>query len=1360
MPIPWIPINLREKHESVLNGESREQSPGNYASIWSTLCFQWMSPLLNTGYNHALEADDIYALPREFSSKSHYEHFKTVRGTTLLKRLIAANPETFVAQLLFSASSIILDFGAPFFLQKLLLHIERFGGEKWELSLFYILMITFAQVIRTLSITQMFYQGRTVEINFRGQLSGAIYEKVLQKKNLTVDELNTVDEEKTKADIGKVTNLLVVDVDRIVYFISYWYFMIVLPAAIIIGYVYLCILLGFMVSTLGFLTMMLAIPLNSSASKLYSRNQDHLMNARDSRISLMNELLHGIRVVKYFAWEPRFREKLLDIRQTELARLAQTYIYRGCMVLIWASSPIIVPLVVFAFYTLGEGNQLSASLVFTVIAIFERLRTPVKVLPIVIMQFFEARVSLRRIEEFIEEVELDTPQNANEEWIGIKNGNFRWHKSHLIESEEAAMNSASFQLKNITVEFPVGELSLICGPTGSGKTSLLMALLGELEAIRGNISLPQAAEPILDPVTGLFNNRVAYVSQHPWLQQATIRDNILFGDPFDENRYRRVLWGCALIRDLEMFEQGDLTEVGEKGVILSGGQKQRIALARAIYSRARHLLFDDCLSAVDSHTARHIYTHCLTGSLMNGRTRILITHNIRLCLPAAKLLVVLRNGEIENQGTIRNLNERGVLKRILTLEEENGDNGDPVNEVQMSGISQQEDKEIELLYINGLDSKRAKKQSNNGSSTLVEESRIPVDFKLIREEHRERGRVSTKIYAFYFSAAGGVFFITILLAIFILERTSNMGESWWLKIWTSAYEKPKQLLHNHIIPNYKRDGALNTTGFFTHSVDVRYYLLIYAIICLCTILCIFLGMVTQCMGSLRASQVLHEKLLDAILGAPIRFFDQTPVGRVLNRFSKDMATIDSSLIINLSEMFANLFAIFGAIIAIVVIMPWLIVSAVFITYIYIVMGRKYLATSRELKRLDSVSRSPIYSHFNETIFGATTIRAFGVQNRFKDKCFALLDTNMKYYYYLWAANRWLSVRADSLGAVFSGLTGVFLLYKVINGELDAGAMGLALTFAQSFTGQINFSIRWYTDLEMGMNTVERVREYVDIPRECMGSGVLPPAAWPTKGEIEVRNLYISYAPELEPVLRGISFSIKAGEKIGIVGRTGSGKSTLVNSLLRFVNPLSGSILIDGLDITSIDLHHLRSRLTIIPQDPVLFSGTVRSNLDPFSEYDDMAIWTVLRRVQLISSQSVSATTESQAISSLEMFVSEGGLNFSQGQRALLCLARALLRNSKIVIMDEATASIDFEADSRIQSTLREELGDAVVICIAHRLQTVADYDKILVMDEGLVKEFDSPLKLLSDDNSMFYSLCQQTGELELLLEMARGHKSK
>ncbi|KAG0205587.1 hypothetical protein BGX28_002792 [Mortierella sp. GBA30] len=1436
-------------------------SPEAYASCLSWLFFSWFNPIFKIGSTKTLDSSDLPELVPQLRARtiwSQFQIFQNKRSESLLKRILRFNAVSFIWRFILVVISTCLDFSVPYFLKLFLRYISD-PAVPPKVAYLYVILIFVAQVSRSLIQSQVLYMGRRIEVSLMALLNAEIYAKTLTRRDLSGlaeikkkvggnDKVMDESKDSAPASSGKVVNLMSTDTVRVSGAVNFWYMGVSSPIGIVLGTYLLYDLIGWS-SLAGMSILILTIPINKAVRKRYARGQREVSKARDNRVTLMGELIAGIRMIKYFAWEVPFSEKVLKAREIELKKLIKVYKDTILLQLVWFSSPLLVTISSFFCYTKIQKGEFTPAVAFTAMVLFARLKAPLNGLPAVYMAITNASVSLRRIAEYLEEPNINdifiSGQNSpsGEAEIGMKGLNAQWWTSVSAKipsattqgtvAEARTEDADQFVLHNINVHFPVGDLSIVCGPTGSGKTSLLLAMLGEMNVLVGQIYLPRRP-PLnglkeFDLETGLLKDGIAYVAQQAWLQNATIRDNILFGSMFEQERYENVIEVCALKRDLEILEDGDQTEIGEKGITLSGGQKQRISLARAIYSRSRHVLLDDCLSAVDAHTAEHIHDKCLTGPIMKNRTCILVTHHVRLCIPTAKHVVLMNNGEIALQGSVQQLREQGVLSQVLEEDEEeialiSDDEIDDGNEAAASSAVTHKPKAIHV-------------KSTAKDLAVLQESGVPNKYakKLVKDEMREEGRVKWPIYMVYAGAAGGIlFWITLMLALG-LTRVIEVSESLWVREWANSFKPDSasngsmssgvysflgfstdhlsafpvysgsQGFNSHAVLNDPTQSVINdplsTMSLGSdydlvrpqkHSTD--YYLFVYALISIGASLAHIIQTMIMLFGSLRAARLLYRKLLLSVVRAPLRFFDTTPVGRIMNRFSKDFETVDGSIAYHCSQLLKVTMSVGSIVIVLAYITPLFVVVAALISAAYLAIGKRYIASSRELKRLHSVSRSPIYSLFGETLAGAATIRAFSEQRRFMSDMLNKIDDSHRPFYCFWVANRWLAVWSDCIGAVVVLSSGIFILLNPIG--IDAGTAGVALTYALEFVALINFLVREYTQIAMELNSIERINEYTVMAQEppSVIEGRRPPAAWPTGGNIEVKNLEVTYAPDLETVLKGISFTVEACQKIGVVGRTGSGKSTLALSLFRFVEPIMGSIHIDGINIGDIGLDDLRSRLMIIPQDPILFSGTIRSNLDPFDDHIDIELWEALRRVRLVgglestcnrddgrvvnSTESASSSTfDSVAVmsavvprgektyvsfSSLDNPISQGGSNLSQGQRQLLCMARALLRNSKIIVMDEATSSVDFATDRAIQSAIQQEFEDSTVICIAHRLHTIITYDKVLVLDDGKVLEYDTPANLLDESKgkSRFREMCESSAELDMLLEMAKAAKNK
>ncbi|KAI8979837.1 hypothetical protein BDF20DRAFT_871958 [Mycotypha africana] len=1420
-------------------------SPEATASIFSWVSFQWMNPLVVFGFRNIVTRDNIYALPFQQVSRAAYKDFsatkKFIYHAKILRRIYSCNKQIVWYQFIFSISACLISYLGPFFQQKFLHYVElRTNRPPIETAYMYIICLFLVGMAKLTCDNIQLYVGRRLNVRTLIMLDSEIYAKTLKRKDMTGKVVNDNDsnkndktnaarkqekEELSLSNVGKVTNLMSVDADKLADIPSYMHLLYTAPVEVMVCMFYLYQLLG-NAALVGLLVLLICFPITGYFTRKMSTNFTALTTAKDRRNELVNELLQGIRMIKFFAWEGNWKKKVNAARNEEMRKIIKAIVFEVLVNLLFVVVPVIVTACTFVWYTKVDGKELTASVAFVSITLFDMLRNPLIFVPEAINTLTEAHVSLKRISNYLEEPEID--DNINTELVeclagtspemslarvGFEQSTFQWHldKSNLLSRDisnhnildttnpiQSSLDSSStfdgvssqqrkFQLFVPKFDFPTGKLTIVCGPTGSGKSSFLNALLGEMDIASGRVYLPSHTvlakdnSPKTDPnFPQLYLDKVAYVAQQPFLQHASLRDNILFGLPYDSERYKKTLYQCALIKDLMILPDGDRTEIGEKGISLSGGQKQRVSLARAVYSYAKTVLLDDCLSAVDAHTSKHIFKKCLTGDLLKGRTVILVTHQVKLCLPSAHYLIRIEDGNLIAHDTVENLKSTGRLYKLVDDNPEN----DGLNETNEDEIEEIIDDEKEKANIAKLDM----------------DSKTDVG-KLVKEESSAEGQVEMKVYTTYLSACGGWLFWLSLICTFALARFLIFIENWWLRIWAGAYDAQLNLVvtngfsassyrmlstrlpNAHTTPN-TITSAIEKLNIFqpwvfseTEPIDIDYYIGVYVGICFAYILFDVGRNILMNWGSIRGARILFSSLLNSIIHAPMRFFDTTPVGRILNRFGKDVSTIDLQLAFSANILIECITGVIASILVITVITPQFLVIAIGVSCIYFIIGLFYLRISRELKRLNSVSRSPIYSHFTETLIGVTTIRAYGMEDQFMKQIYGKIDSYIAPFYYLWMSNRWLYARIEFTGAFVVLFTGLFLILNI--DHIDAGMAGISLFYARSFLENIYWFIRQYTAVEMNLNSVERVQEYLELDQEppAIIEGSRPPAAWPTTASVEVKDLVIRYAPELEPVLHGISFDIKPHEKVGIVGRTGSGKSTLALSFFRFLEASNGSISIDGIDISRIGVQDLRSKITIIPQDAVLFSGTIRSNLDPFEEYSDEEMWESLERAHLVkpsnnarfgqhgngqnipASSSTDSTSEeriSSAIKSLTQLVSDGGNNFSQGQRQLLCLARALLKNSKLIIMDEATASVDFETDSKIQKTIREEFANSTLLCIAHRLRTVIDYDRVLVLDQGTVAEFDSPYNLIVRDSGVgiFKSMCEKSGEMEVLVKMA------
>ncbi|AOA61209.1 Transporter of the ATP-binding cassette (ABC) family [Komagataella phaffii CBS 7435] len=1375
-------------HPSVLfdTDDGVKPSPENNSNFFEIVTYSWIDPLIFKAYKTPLQFNDIWGLRIDDYAYFLLRRFKDLGFTrTFTYKIFYFSKGDLAAQALWASIDSMLIFGPSLLLKRILEYVDNPGMTSRNMAWLYVLTMFFIQISDSLVSGRSLYLGRRVCIRMKALIIGEVYAKALRRRMTSPEELieevdpkdgkapiadQTSKEESKSTELGGIINLMAVDASKVSELCSYLHFFVNSFFMIIVAVTLLYRLLGWS-ALAGSSSILILLPLNYKLASKIGEFQKEMLGITDNRIQKLNEAFQSIRIIKFFAWEENFAKEIMKVRNEEIRYLRYRVIVWTCSAFVWFITPTLVTLISFYFYVVFQGKILTTPVAFTALSLFNLLRSPLDQLSDMLSFMVQSKVSLDRVQKFLEEQESDKyeqlthTRGANSPEVGFENATLSWNKG----------SKNDFQLKDIDIAFKVGKLNVIIGPTGSGKTSLLLGLLGEMQLTNGKIFLPGSTprdELIPNPETGM-TEAVAYCSQIAWLLNDTVKNNIVFAAPFNQQRYDAVIDACGLTRDLKVLDAGDATEIGEKGITLSGGQKQRVSLARALYSNARHVLLDDCLSAVDSHTAAWIYENCITGPLMKDRTCILVSHNVALTVRDAAWIVAMDNGRVLEQGTCEDLLSSGSLGH---------------DDLVSTVISSRSQSSVNLKQLNVSDTseihQKLKKIAESDKADQLDEERLSPRGKLIEDETKSSGAVSWEVYKFYGRAFGGVFIWFVFVAAFAASQGSNIMQSVWLKIWAAANDKLVSPAFTMSI-----DRSLNALkeGFRASVASVEwsrplggemfrvygeesshssgYYITIYALIGLSYALISAFRVYVVFMGGIVASNKIFEDMLTKIFNAKLRFFDSTPIGRIMNRFSKDTESIDQELAPYAEGFIVSVLQCGATILLICIITPGFIVFAAFIVIIYYYIGALYLASSRELKRYDSITVSPIHQHFSETLVGVTTIRAYGDERRFMRQNLEKIDNNNRSFFYLWVANRWLALRVDFVGALVSLLSAAFVMLSI--GHIDAGMAGLSLSYAIAFTQSALWVVRLYSVVEMNMNSVERLEEYLNIDQEPDREipDNKPPSSWPETGEIEVDDVSLRYAPSLPKVIKNVSFKVEPRSKIGIVGRTGAGKSTIITAFFRFVDPESGSIKIDGIDITSIGLKDLRNAVTIIPQDPTLFTGTIRSNLDPFNQYSDAEIFESLKRVNLVSTDEPTSGSSSDNIEdsnenvnkflNLNNTVSEGGSNLSQGQRQLTCLARSLLKSPKIILLDEATASIDYNTDSKIQTTIREEFSDSTILTIAHRLRSIIDYDKILVMDAGRVVEYDDPYKLISDQNSLFYSMCSNSGELDTLVKLAK-----
>lgn len=1303
--------------------------PVKDASFLSKILFWWFTGLVVKGYRNPLEAGDLWTLREEDRSQkiiSDLEQDWTAECAKLQKQekalasgvaLGSRLPEQ--AQLLrklqkeqssgfFLLRTLARKFG-PYFLTgtlciifhdafmfaipqvlSLLLDFMRDEDAPLWKGYFYATLMFLLSCLQSLFNHQYMYTCFTVGMRVKTAVMGLVY-----RKSLVINS-----SARRTCTVGEIVNLVSADTQKLMDFVVYFNAVWLAPIEIALCLFFLWQQLG-PSALAGIATVILIFPLNGFIAKKRSKLQEIQMKFMDGRIRLMNEILNGIKILKFYAWEKAFLEQVLGYREKELKALKKSQILYSISIASFNSSSFLIAFAMFGVYVmLDDKNVLDAQKVFVSMALINILKTPLSQLPFAISTTLQAVVSLKRLGKYLcsEELKMENvskaPLSSDGEDVVIENGTFSW-------SAEGPPC-----LKRISVSVPRGSLVAVVGHVGSGKSSLLSAMLGETEKRSGQVTV---------------KGSVAYVPQQAWIQNATVQDNIIFGREKLKTWYHRVLEACALLPDLDILPAGDATEIGEKGLNLSGGQKQRVSLARAVYRKADVYLLDDPLSAVDAHVGQHIFDKVIgPKGVLRDKTRILVTHGMSF-LPQADLILVLVDGEITESGSYQELlSHHGAFADFIhtfasTERKESA--------IQRAG-SRRSNARLSMVDFMPFSRDLSQEQLIGGDTTNTnlqnmepvsetDQEQVPEDLGKLTEVDKARtGRVRLDMYKKYFKTIGLAIIIPIVF-LYAFQQGASLAYNYWLSKWAD-------------------DPVVNGT-----QIDTDLKLTVFGALGFVQGVAIFGTTVAISICGIIASRHLHMDLLNNVLHSPMSFFESTPSGNLLNRFAKEIDAIDCMVPEGLKMMLSYVFKLMEVCIIVLMATPFAAVIILPLAFLYAFVQSFYVATSCQLRRLEAVSRSPIYTHFNETVQGASVIRAFGEQSRFILQANERVDFNQTSYFPRFVATRWLAVNLEFVG------NGVVLAAAILSvmgkSTLSPGIVGLAVSHSLQVTGILSWIVRSWTDVENNIVSVERVNEYADTPKEASWSieSSSLPQAWPQNGTIEFQDYGLQYRKGLELALKGITLHIHEREKVGIVGRTGAGKSSLALGIFRILEAAKGKIFIDGVDIADIGLHDLRSRITIIPQDPVLFSGSLRMNLDPFDTYTDEEVWSSLELAHL-------KNFVSNLPDKLNHECTEGGENLSLGQRQLVCLARALLRKTKILVLDEATAAVDLETDTLIQSTIRTQFEDCTVLTIAHRLNTIMDYTRVIVMDRGHISEMDSPANLISQ-RGQFYRMCREAG---------------
>ncbi|PJF19609.1 ATP-binding cassette transporter YOR1 [Paramicrosporidium saccamoebae] len=1279
-------------------------------SLFSQMFVTWLSPLLSLGYRRPLQPSDLPVLRPALRSPDLYQRFasrwETRRSSPSRYSVLRTGLDVFGRPFgwagVLKLGGDICALISPLVLSWIIADLKHLP-RSLPYGLALCASIFVLQMINTLSVNSYFNITMQCGMKLRTSLSALIYAKSLRLSAKARQSFST----------GQIVNLMSTDAGRLDSAVSFAHYIWSGPFQILVIVFMLFRLLKW-AAFVGVGCLVLFIPLQSDITRMLSRYRKRTAAITDQRVKLMQEAIQGIRVLKFYSWEASFLERLFALRNEEMCHVSKAQTIRSLTTVITSMAAIISCIITFIAY-FKMGNQLTAEIVFPTLALFNLLRTPLILLPMVISFTVDGALAARRIRKFLLAEELDFSaelDDSSKYGVEIQDGNFVWEtleddnkdsdekgddkkdndkgasadtqddgkcvimatsSSHLLTDK--AVQEPRQALTDINLKVEKGNLLAIVGVVGSGKSTLLNALVGELKAISGKVT---------------FGGSVAYCPQQAWIRNASVRDNILFGMPYDENKYSSIVSACALIQDFAALPDGDLTEIGEKGVNLSGGQKQRISLARAAYSDVDVVLLDDPLSAVDAHVGKHLMKFCING-IMAGRTRLLVTHQLT-AVHLADQVVLMSNGQIAEQGSYLELIEKeGIFSELVRIH-------GPTASTSLVTSEHPSAPDTPTKKAPLVGDSPAPSNNNNGG-------------KLTTAEERVVGAVEWSTYKDYIIAAGGMVFLLVGLLSVMLWNVTRIFTDYWIAIWTS--EKPTiEVTPNVFIMVYLLLGMLQGIWAVSSSLVFSF-------------------------GGVRAAKTLHNNSAKRILHAPVSFFDTNPTGRILNRFSKDQDTLDN-LITETLRSFVHTFGLtMFTFMAMAVMVRFLILPLIVLLGVYYFIQSYYRRSSRELKRIEALSRSPLYSHFSETLTGLATIRAFGQSTQFMEHNLRLLNINNKAAYAQLSIQRWLGLRLETVGNLVILSASTFCYVFNVNPSLA----GLTISYSLGTTGVMSWCIRQFADTETQIISSERIGHYANkLATEGNPMAEPSPPEWPAQGQIKFDTISMRYRPDLPNVLENVTVSIKAGERIGVVGRTGAGKSSIMLALFRIVEAAEGKIEIDGIDISTLELADLRRHLSIIPQDPVVFANSVRWNLDPTLSHTDQAMWDALERAHLREAI--------QHLGGLDALLQDGGENLSVGQRQLLCLARAILQNNRILVLDEATANIDLATDALIQESIRRDFPGCTILTIAHRISTVIDYDRILVLERGKVVEFDPPANLLAKEDSLFAFLVRESNQLE------------
>ncbi|KAH6645344.1 ABC transporter family protein [Truncatella angustata] len=1345
--------------------DERIVSPEHKAGYLSMLTFSWITPMM-AGYKRQLVERDIWKVNPDRAADLLTNKVKDVFQQRVKagkeRPLIGALYETFKLEFWLSGIYAMIYYTVQILTPFVLRYLIQFATDAYRAQsqhqatppiahgIGLVIGILVMQIVQSVTASQYFYKGMMLGGQSRGVLTGLIYEKSMtissrakaggsshtitpeadvtdattNGKSNSKNSKTGRDQKKKKDDSendigwtnGRISTLMSIDTNRIDSFCTALHSLWATPLACIITLVLLLINLSYS-AIAGFALLVIGVPLFTVTLRSLLNRRRAINKITDQRMSLTQEIVQSVRFVKLFGWEPAFLDRLEQIRMKEIYAIQSLLAVRNAINAVSMSLPIFASMLSFITYSL-TNHGLEPAQVFSSLALFNSLRLPLNLLPRALGDATDAWSSLKRIESFMlqeDREEVMTWKPEGEHAIELRSASFTREKTHRQEqdgsqdpaqvkdkkpkpdAEKSGGNESTassddtaviderepFQLQDVNFKAGRNELIAVIGTVGSGKTSLLAALAGHMRKTNGD---------------AIFGASRAFCPQYAWIQNTSLQNNITFGKELDEDWYRKIIDACALQPDLDILPHGDQTEIGERGITISGGQKQRLNIARAIYSDADIILMDDPLSAVDAHVGRHIFDKAILG-LLKGRCIVLATHQLWV-LDRCDRIVWMEDGKIQATDTFENL--RNNQEAFRTLIETTFAQKDNQAEEDVKADVEADIEDI-MPDTNATD---RKKQEKDQKAT-----------PLMQQEDQAKDSVPWSVYGAYIRASGTMWNAPLILLLLVLSRGSSIVTGLWLSFWIS-------------------DNFRQSTDF---------YIGLYAGLAVVQALLLFAFSLMLSVAATNASKAMFRQAMTRVLRAPVSFFDTTPLGRIVNRFSSDVDIMDNNLADSMRMLFITLSYAFFVFILITAYYYYFAIALVPFYLYYMGAASYYRASARQVKRYESVLRSKVVAKFIEGLSGVETIQAYGLKDQFVNDLRSSVDTMNAAYYITFANQRWLTMRLDAIGNLLVFAVGILVVTSRFS--VDPSIGGLVLSYILSVVQMLQFSIRLLSEVDKGINSVERLRHYgEELEEEGPLHTIAIRESWPEKGEIIFNNVDMRHRQNLPLALQGLSIHIKGGERVGIVGRTGAGKSSIISALFRLVEISGGSITIDGIDVSRIGLFDLRSRLTIVPQDPVLFQGTVRSNLDPFQKHTDMELWSALRQTGLIPADAnfEERRDEGHRVH-LDSVVEQDGLNFSLGQRQLMALARALVRNSQIIVCDEATSSVDMESDEKIQLTMAAGFRGKTVLCVAHRLRTIIGYDRICVVDAGQIVQLDTPANLYRQDGGIFRGMCERSG---------------